>query len=126
MKAEPFLDDRQPKIDHGYNLNDRPENYVGKRRASDKPLGDETRANIESSEPVVYLGIEHVEGLGDSVITASLSFKTAVEEVQEFSSRVEGQEIFPEREYLPSAGPVKMRKESGEATPYRVEPVDLL
>lgn len=129
MKAEPFLDDRNPRIDHGFNLHDRPEKYVGRRRSkkdSDKPLGDETRANIESDSPVVYLGIEHVEGLGDSVVAASVSYRAVIAAIREFSNKVEGQEIFPERDYLPSAGPIRMRTSDGQPTPYRIDPVDLL
>lgn len=124
---EPFLDDtRLPALSHGFNMRDRPDKYVGKRRASDQPVGDETRANIESDTPVVYLGIESATGLGDIVVAASMSFKQAVQAVQEFSSKIEGLEIFPERTYLPSAGPVHMRTGDGRSSAYRVEPVDLL
>jgi len=126
MKAEPFLDDRGPRIDHGFNMRDKPDKYVGRRRASDQPVGDETRANIESDTPVVYLGIESASGLGDIVVAASMSFKKAVRAVQEFSSKIEGLEIFPERMFLPSAGPVHMRTNDGHVSAYRIEPVDVL
>lgn len=108
--------ERPAKFSYGYNVNDRPDNYVGKRRAS-----DQTRANIESEDPVVYLGMEHVQGLGDSVIAASMSFNTVVSRLQEFSKSIDG-EIYPERTYLPSAGEVRMRKEDGSSSPYRVVP----
>jgi hypothetical protein len=111
--------EKAPKFSYGYNVNDRPDNYVGKRRAKD--AGDETYANIESTDPIVYLGMEYVEGLGDSVVAASMSFKTVVARLQEFSRSIEG-EIYPERTYLPSAGDVRMRKEDGSSTPYRVVP----
>lgn len=108
--------ERAPKFSYGYNVNDRPDGYVGKRRA-----GDETSANIESEEPVVYLGLEHVQGLGDSVIAASMSFNVVVERLQEFSRSIDG-EIYPERSYLPSAGEVRLRREDGSSSPYRVVP----
>lgn len=126
MKAEPFLDNERPKVDHGFNMRDKPEDYVGRRRATDKPVGDETRANIESDTPVIYLGIESAHGLGDVVVAASMSFKKAVQAVKDFSSRIEGLEIFPERMFLPSAGPVHMRTHDGLVSAYRIEPVDLL
>jgi hypothetical protein len=108
--------ERAPKFSYGFNVNDRPDNYVGKRRAS-----DQTRANIESEEPVVYLGMEHVQGLGDSVIAASMSFNTVVSRLQEFSRTIDG-EIYPERSYLPSAGEVRMKHSDGSFSPYRVVP----
>lgn len=104
-----------------YNLSDRPEKYQGSHRH-----GDDTRANMESDKPVVFLGIETVEGLGDSVIAASMSFRTTVSALQDFSNRVEGQEIFPERVFLPDSGTVRMRNEQGEPSSYRIEPVSLL
>jgi hypothetical protein len=107
-------------------MRDKPDAYHGRRRASEKPIGAETLANIESATPVVYLGIESAAGLGDVVVVASMSFKAAVQAVQDFSSKIEGVEIFPERMYLPSAGPVQMRTKDGSSSPYRVEPVDLL
>ena len=108
--------ERAGKFSYGYNMNDRPSDYVGKRRA-----GDETSANIESASPVVYLGLEHIPGLGDAVIAASMSFNTVVERLQEFSRKIDG-EIYPERSYLPSAGEVRMRTEDGSSSPYRVVP----
>lgn len=117
------LVEKPAKLSYGYNLNDRPDNYVGNHRAdSDRIPGPETSLNIESADPVVYLGIETVQGLGDSVVTASMSFNTVVRSLVEFSQRVEGREIYPERNYLPSAGPVKMRYEDSTASSYRIEP----
>lgn len=111
--------EQEPKFSYGYNMNDKPKDYVGKRRAAE--AGDLTLANIESAEPVVYLGVETVQGLGDSVIAASMSFNTVVASLQKFSEPIDG-EIFPERNYLPSAGEVRMRKPDGTSSPYRVVP----
>lgn len=107
-----------------YNQKDKPEKYSGRRRYGRNP-GIETSTNIESDVPVVYLAIEKIAGIGDSVIAASMSFNQAVQAIKDFSSKIEGVEIYPERSYLPSAGPVRMRLEDGRATAYRVDPVSL-
>lgn len=120
--------EKEPKFSHGYNLNDRPEGYVGKRRAVDREsydkAGTDTYANLESLNPVVFLAIESTPGLGDVVIAASMSFKKAVLAAQEFSRKIDG-EIFPERSYLPTAGPVHMRREDGSSSLYRIDPINL-
>jgi len=105
-----------------YNNDDKPGKYVGKRRK--KEPGDDTRLNIESDNPCVFLVIEKVEGLGESTIAASMSFKTAVAAAKKFAEPIEG-EIFPERAYLPSAGPVRMRKADNTVTPYTIIPMYL-
>lgn len=105
-----------------YNNADRPGNYVGKRRA--KSPGEDTRVNLESDNPTVFLVVETIAGLGDSVIAASMSFKAAVVAAKRFAEPIEG-EITPERVYLPTAGSVRMRLSDGTASPYRIDPLEL-
>jgi len=107
---------------HVYNNSDKPSDYVGKRRA--RSPGDDTKLNLESDNPCVFLVIEKVEGLGKSTIAASMSFKTAVAAAKRFAGPIEG-EIFPERSYLPSAGPIRMRKSDDTVTPYTIVPMPL-
>jgi hypothetical protein len=106
-----------------FNQKDRPEHYEGKRRYG-RDVGEETSTNIEAENPVVFLAIEKITGIGDSVIAASMSFKQAVSAAQDFARNIEG-EIFPERVYLPSAGSVRLRLADGSVTPYRVDPIAL-
>src|SRR5688500_15343771 len=63
---------------------DKPESYVGKRRAR-----EDTQVT-----PTVFLAIETVEGLGDSVIGASLEYEGALELVQKFVRLLGVEEVF--------------------------------
>ncbi len=103
-----------------YNIKDKPPHYEGRRR-----YGEETSTNLASENPVVYLAIEKVLGIGDSVIAASMSFRTRVAAAKDFSGRIEGVEIFPERTYLTSESSVRMRTAEGNSTAYRIDPVKL-
>jgi hypothetical protein len=115
----------QPMVGYPvFNMKDKPEDYKGRRRKHGREVGEETSTNLEAENPVVYLAIEKIVGIGDSVIAASMSFKQAVRAAQEFAAKIEG-EIFPERTYLPSSGSVRMRTQDGSSTPYRVDPIIL-
>lgn len=94
---------------------DRPESYVGKRRA---------REDSQPS-PTVYLAIETVEGLGDSVIGASLEYEGALALVQKFVKLLGVEEVFADNYASHTLSGQRLRTADGKLSPYKIFPVVL-
>lgn len=73
---------------------------------------------------MVYLAIETVAGLGDSVIAASLDYGKAVEHAQKFAA-IMGQEVFPDNHTSMTLTAQRLRFADNRLSPYKISAVPL-
>jgi hypothetical protein len=97
------------------NMKDKPKEYVGRRRA-DTPR--------DSKPSAVYLGIETVEGLGDSVLVASMDYNRVVERLKNFAA-VLGEEIYADTFASHTLAGQRLRTKDGKLSAYKISVITL-
>lgn len=107
------------------DFSNRPRRYRGTRRAPGRPQTDELEQRLSPASLTipqgaeVYVGIETVEGLGDSVLCVSSDYGKVVGFLQDFARRL-GEEIFDTLAPGLSLSGTRLRDDHGKVTRYKI------